>query len=57
MSIICPECKTKYYAAKLVKAGESFDNPPLIQDFLNEEYCIKTHYMCRKCYSIKVNDL
>jgi len=47
----CPKCK-RIYAAKLVGAGESFNNPPMIEDILREEQFIKEYGMCSKCYKI-----
>ncbi|KKM79067.1 hypothetical protein LCGC14_1353700, partial [marine sediment metagenome] len=39
----CPKCKT-IYAAKLVRAGGSFNNPPMIKEILKEEQYIKDNY-------------
>jgi len=50
MGSICPECKTKYYYAKLT-TGESFANPPIYQEIEKEERFIKKYGMCRKCYN------
>ena len=49
----CPICKT-IYAAKLVGAHESFDDPPMIEEIIKEEQYIKLYGMCRKCYNFEV---
>ena len=51
----CPECK-RIYAAKLVRAGESFNNPPMVEDILREERYIKKYNMCSNCYKISKRD-
>ncbi len=49
----CPKCKT-IYAAKLVRAGGSFNNPPMIKEILKEEQYIKIYDMCSKCYNFEI---
>ncbi len=45
----CPKCG-KIFAPKLVRAGESWDNPPMIEDILENEAYINRFGMCRECY-------